>query len=109
MTLKTFFSSSLAIFCCLDALYCADSISTFVINTSNLCIKKQIFDGVVILIYFKYFLDCLWPCLTGTRDVEVAESAKNAFARGVSTKIAFAEDTSSLNTYIGIKLSSINY
>ena len=57
-TLKTFFSSSLAIFYCLDAVYLASGASAFLIKISDLSIRKQISDEVAILACSGYFLGC---------------------------------------------------
>lgn len=73
-TLKIPFSNSSAIFFYIDEVYWAVDISTFLINRSNLSIKKQILDGAIILAYSKYFLGCPQFCLTETIETKVAET-----------------------------------
>lgn len=45
------------------------------------------------LTYFKYFLDCLQPCLTGARNDKDTKSAKNTFTKDVVNSNIFAKVT----------------
>lgn len=67
-TFKTLFSSSLAIYFCLDIIYCTSVLLW--INILTLPIIKQISDWNAILIYSRYFLDCLRPRLTKAKDTK---------------------------------------
>lgn len=44
------------------------------INKSNLFTKKKMFDEIIILAYFRYFLDYLQLFLIRARDAKIAES-----------------------------------
>lgn len=72
-TLKTFFSNSLAIFFHLDVVYWVGGVSTFLINISNLFIRKQISDGAIILACSEYFPSHPQSCLTEAKEAKFAE------------------------------------
>lgn len=71
--LKISFLSSLAIFFYLDAVYWASGASTFLINTLNSLIKKQMFNEVATLACSGYFPSHPQPGLIGAREAKVAE------------------------------------
>ena len=81
-TLKTPFSSSLAIFFCLDAVYWAGDASVFSINTSNLSITKHISVGAVMLACSNYFLDCSSSCLTRAREARISKGDLAVYSIG---------------------------
>lgn len=85
-------------------MYWASGISIFLINISDSSIQKQIFNGVAILAYSKYFLGCLQPCLTGARETKLAEDDLAACSiKGISTGDVFI-----WSIYINAGLSNIN-
>lgn len=67
------------------------------------------FDKDIMLGYSRYFLIYLKLCLIRIKYVESAKSAKNASTKSVSTRVAFVDNVSNLETCIDIKLSNINY
>lgn len=89
-TLKTFLLSNLTIFFYLNIEYSANGILVFLINISNLSIRKQISDRFAILAHFKYFLGHPWFCLIRARKAKVVKnnlaiySIRSIFAKGVS-------------------------
>lgn len=63
----------------------------FLMNTSNLFIKKYITNETIILAYFKYFLGCSQLCLTRTKEAKDVESdlAISTSIGSVSAGVAF--------------------
>lgn len=77
-------------------MYKIDYILIFLINILNLLIIKQMFNKIIILICFEYWLEILQLYLIG------AKSAKNDFSDNKSIKNTFI-----LNNNISAKLFSI--
>lgn len=85
--LKTFFSSSPAIFFCLNVMYWVDDVSVFLIYKSTLFIKKKIFIKATLLTYFRYFLDYLQFCLIKARKAKVAkDNLAKYYIKGIFAK-----------------------
>lgn len=87
-------------------MYC---ISAFLlINISNLSITKQISNCIAILTYFRYFMGCLWLCLTGAKDakgVDVMGAYIGSFSFGETFARVFSiAGISIVGTCIGVAI-----
>lgn len=86
-TLKIPFLSSPAIFFCLNVIYWADGVSTFLINIADLFIRHQISNKTIILAYFGYFLDWSRLHLTRARETKITKiDLATCLIGGISTR-----------------------